>query len=668
MKPTANGAFLGGNGIFVLPVLHERLEYADLVRGAFAALDPDAVVVEIPSALTDLWLRGVDRLPAISVLLYENAEGQTIYLPIAPSDAMAEAARRGRERGVEVRCGDLDLDGYADYRDPVPDGYALLRLGPEQLYRAFRDSPRPTDPLDDRRESAMAHAARCLRDQGAGRVLVVCGMHHAASIARAVEEDQGVPLTAPRRRNARLVNLHPDSLGEVLQEIPFYLAAWEARRIVVPEEPEAAPPMPAGRTYGTFRVLSGGSGDDPERLTSTIARAARRGASAPEWWTSWVGNEIPSLLDRLQLQWSLVDEAERALGASAPDERIERWQRPLLARYTRNLALASGTLVADLFDLLTAARGCVSENFAWELHRLAVAYPAQETAAAGLATARIHADELWDGVRRMQLSRRIRKPKRPDLSRLLKTRRRDESRPGEWLDGFDSDAICSWPPEDVIVEEFGRYLRRRGKSLLSEERTRTAPFTTSILDGIDVRETIRNWTDGRIMVREFVRAPGNVGSVVVIFEEDGDPHEERFPYAQTWHGEHSQESDMAFYSTDPALGVVGPGICRATYGGFMLSHPPRRMADVWSDPDYRLAESKAEVLLLAALDYTTEKITVYVAPRPPRPILRQLAARLGLRLLHVPLGSLSPVTRRRLRVLHILSGADKRKIAREYIW
>ena len=98
-------------------------------------------------------------------------------------------------------------------------------------------------------------------------------------------------------------------------------------------------------------------------------------------------------------------------------------------------------------------------------------------------------------------------------------------------------------------------------------------------DGIDVRETIRHWSEGKIYVRELGRVPGEVGSLVVIFDED----EERYPYLQTWLGEHDQESDMAFFCTDPTQGVVGPGICRTTYGGFLLSYPPQRILDVWSD-------------------------------------------------------------------------------------
>ena len=44
-----------------------------------------------------------------------------------------------------------------------------------------------------------------------------------------------------------------------------------------------------------------------------------------------------------------------------------------------------------------------------------------------------------------------------------------------------------------MIEEYGRFLKKKAKAMLSEERVRVEPFTTSILDGIDIRETIRNW-------------------------------------------------------------------------------------------------------------------------------------------------------------------------------
>jgi hypothetical protein len=633
-------------GVHILPVLHESLEFAASAREAVDTLRPDVVAVEIPSSLESAWLRAVERLPAISVLLYETAQGGTIYLPVHPGDPMVESARLARERGIELVCFDLDVDGYADYRDPVPDPYALLKLGPSPIYSSFRELDRPRDPGDDRREASMAYHALQHSAGGTRKVLAVCGMHHAEGLAEQLKKEQAAPLTPPRRKNIRLVNLHPESLGEVLPEIPFYVAAYERARAGPPQPPAREEIPERSRDYGPFRVLSGGRGDDQARLADAVTRAA---SASP---------------DRLRMQWSLLREAEEELTAAAPDEEVASWQRLNLARFGRNLSLVSGRLIPDLFDLLAAARGCVSDNFAWELHRLAVAYPEQRAHTADLPTARIRADEIFDGTRRIRIRRRIRRPKRPDWRNLLRRRRGEERWPGEWLDGFDGEAICSYPPEDIVVEDFGRYLRRRGRSVLSEEKSRSVPFTCSILDGIDVRETIRHWTEKKIFVRELGREPGGVGSVVVIFDDD----EDRYAHCQSWLGEHEQESDMAFFCTEPERAVVGPGICRVTYGGFLLSYPPRRMFDVWSDADYRMAESKAEVLLLAALDYCTEKIVVHVAARPPRSIIYRLADRFGLKIVHLPIGTISPSTIKRIRVMHILSGHDKREIARDYIW
>ena len=124
---------------------------------------------------------------------------------------------------------------------------------------------------------------------------------------------------------------------------------------------------------------------------------------------------------------------------------------------------------------------------------------------------------------------------------------------------------------------------------------------------------------------------------------------------------------MAFYSTPPAQGIVGPGIVRCEYGGLLMSYPPRRLLDVWSDPDYRVARSKAEILLLAALDYSPQRIIVHVAARPPRSFFKTLANRLDRKIIHIPLGQLSPQSLQRIRVFHILAGRSKREIASEYI-
>jgi hypothetical protein len=238
--------------------------------------------------------------------------------------------------------------------------------------------------------------------------------------------------------------------------------------------------------------------------------------------------------------------------------------------------------------------------------------------------------------------------------------------PAEWLNGFDGAGICSYPPEDIVVEDFGRRLKERAKSQIATERSRCEPFVSSFLDGVDIRETTRHWYEGQVWVREEGRAPGDAGSVVVVFDEDREGRD--FPYLMTWLGEHEQESDMALYASDPTQQIVGPGIMRATYGGFMLTYPPGRLFDVWQDSDYSQARSKAKILVMAAVDYSLHKLVVHVAAKPPGEHLSRYAAAQSKQIVHIPIGTLSPPALRRLRVVHILAGRDKRDIAKDYVW
>ena len=50
--------------------------------------------------------------------------------------------------------------------------------------------------------------------------------------------------------------------------------------------------------------------------------------------------------------------------------------------------------------------------------------------------------------------------------------------------------------------------------------SRSEKFTGSLLDGIDLRETMRNMHEGAIYVRDRQRLKGGVGSLVVVFDED----------------------------------------------------------------------------------------------------------------------------------------------------
>ena len=638
--------------IHALPILHYRMEFAHLVRQAVEHVKPDCIAIELPPTLETPFLRAVGRLPEISALRYETKGKETVYLLIEPADPLTEGARLSLERGIPLHLVDVDTDSYPLHLEALPDPYAIQRIGLAPYYGEYRKAfaAIPPGPEDRRRERGMAYRLRELAKEH-GRILFICGMFHLERVKEEFGRSQAAPLERVRRENVALFNLHPDSCREILGEFPFLSAVYEMRRGPLPTEPDKAGAT-LRRRFSAFELVSGGKREIPEAklLRHAIERGARHAGQE---------GEFP---DRQRIILRLFLEAAHHYRQET-GEPLHLWQKRAFFRFARNQALISEMLLPDLFQMLAAARGCVDDNFAYAFWRLASHYPWQREAS-DLPTIGISPEELWGGARRIRF--RPREKRHKGLSHLGFLKRKKEKRPGEWLEGFDNPSICSYPPEDLVIEDYGRFLKKKGARQLSEELSRTEPFTASLLDGIDMRETLRNLHEGRIYVREQQRAKGGVGSVVVIFDEDRGNG--KFPYRMTWLGEHDQESDMAFYATPPAENIVGPGICRCEYGGFLLSYPPRRMMDVWRDPDYAFARSKGEVLLLAALDYSPEKHVVYAAPRPPRSIFRQIASRVGKKIVYIPLGSLSPVKLKSLRVLHILHGHDKREIARDYVW
>ncbi|HIJ94581.1 MAG TPA: hypothetical protein HPP94_02360 [Desulfuromonadales bacterium] len=646
--------------IHALPILHYRLEFAHLVRMACARVRPDAVAIELPPTLEPLFLRAVRRLPQISVLSYRRntkkggkpVEGETVYLLVEPADPLVEAARRALELNLPLYFVDIDTDRYPRHHDRLPDSYSICRIGLEAYYREYLKfcDGEPPCREDTRREQGMAFHLQQLA-QKHQRILFVCGMAHLERVKCSFATPQAAPLERMRRDGVSIWNLHPDSCREILAEFPFLSAVYEYRRGPLPEEPvEAGSGL--RKRFHALELIRGGRQELPEEqlLDNAIRRTARH-----------TGRE-GSFSDRQRVIYRLFCEAARQYRQET-GEILQLWQKRAFFRFSRNYALQSGMLLPDLFQLLAAARGCVDDNFAYAFCRLATCYPWQSESS-DLATISISPEELWGGSRQIRFRPRQKRSK--GLSRIGLLKRKREKRPGEWLEGFDDPSVCSWPQEDIAIEEYGRFLKRKGELQLSEELSRTEKFSSSLLDGIDMRETIRNIHDGAIFVREQQRAKGGVGSLVMIFDEDRRTG--RYPYRMTWLGEHDQESDMAFYATDPTENIVGPGICRSEYGGFLLSFPPRRMLDVWQDPDYQSAATGSEVLLMAALDYSTEKNVVYVAAKPPRSIFKQIAARRDRTIVYISLGSLSPHKLKQLRILHILAGKDKRQIAAEYIW
>lgn len=609
-EDTSSTGILHHGNIAYFPVVPGRMEFALRLRRYLLQHHPSVVAVELPSDLAAAYAEAVARLPQMSVILiapddrYAEDEPAT-YVPIEPADPFIEAIRTAGELGAEILFLEPAGAGKPHLPESYPDPHAIELIGMESYIEAYRVNVR------HRNEDAAQHAsAMAWKLQGADPLASVCAvisLNTLDPLLDAMETPQDEP-PAPRIRlfdSAELFNLHPDCLAEVTAEAPFYQERYEQIR----------------------------SGNGSSRL------------------------------ERLRWQLELLREAEQEYRINTGDS-IHSWQRRSIAKFARNLALLDAQLVSGVYDLTLAARSIVDDNYGYEVWQMANRYSVQKTEDPPLETLNISGDAVWLRTRKLRIRRRLPRMKQMLRPRGLNPRKKEEFE-GQWARETNGNSICSYPPEDLLIENYGRFLKRYVKSMVREERSRVEPFTTSLLDGVDVRETIRNWHQGKLFVRELGKFAGDVGALVIVFDED---REDRYRYLTTWLGEHQNESDMAFYSTFPFDHVVGPGIGRAEYGGLLMTLPPRRMYDVWGDPDYENAETKPERLLMAALDYSVERHVLYIAAKPPRSIFRQLAARVNRKIVYVPLGQLSPTKLKRIRVVHVLDSYARRADAKEYIW
>lgn len=591
------------------PVAPGRMEFAMEVRRTLLRERPPVVAIELPSFLGSRIYEACARLPEMSVIVYpdrlaEGAEEESaIYFVVEPADPFIEAYRTAHEIGAEIVLIDPAIGERPHLPDDYPDSFAIQRLGLDRYVEQYRLFPQKRN--DEVQDFAAGLAWKLQGADPLREVFVVVSLNLLDPILDAMETPQEPPRRFTPFEFADLANLHPESLGEVCIEYPALQQRYE-------------------------------------------------------YWRKQMSDL--RLIERPAAQYDTLRGAEVQYEKSTGDS-VLPYQRKLMSKFTRNLAHVSGYLVATLYEMTVCARSLVDDNYAWEVWQAGSRYDFQREVTTP-ETVKLSGGEIFLNTRRLKLRRRLPRPKQRVKPRTLKERKK-EGKPGEWAKQLNGNSICSYPPEDLVIEDFGRFLKKKAKSILSEERLRTEPFQTSMLDGIDMRETLRNWHAQKIFVKRVERAFGEVGSVVVIFDED---KQDRCGYLTTWLGEHQNESDMAFYSTHPYENLVGPGIGRAEYGGILLTLPPRRMWDVWGDPDYDFAESKAERLLMAGLDYSTERYVVYVAAKPPRSIFRSIATQLRRQILYIPIGQISQARLKKLRVVHVLDGYDKRDMAKDYIW
>lgn len=620
-----------GPHITVLPVVHGSGDYAVEVRRLMLAHSFDCLAVPLPPSFADPVETAVQRLPQVSVVLQQDPagaftgmdeyspddddededdepEGHCSYVPIDPCQPVIAAIRIALQEHIPRAFIDIEDENYLPVTSILPDPYALKQVSVERFSAAVLPAIRtPLEETHIRRLHWMANELHELNKRHKS-VLLVCSILDWAWIRDAYQSVVDRPEAPPEPVSpASIYSVAERTLTFMLGELPFVTSLYEQARAQL---------------------------DDDENLS--------------------------------------IDGIKTLLLASRDQYRKEfkRRARPItphllsvLLKYVRNLSLMERRLTPDLYTLVSAAQQVAGDQYAIHV---------AETARAYAYASDDEYPEVRFGVDDVilpdftQLTPVSRLPGHPKFWRSCNLQARPERKTQvEWERSWNPFGQCSWPPEDVAIENFRTHIKDAALDLLGNDLARTEKFTASIKDGLDIRETLRNWHTGDLYVKEFPPARGNLDCVVMLFDSPADPRD--YPWRITWHAENHDESTLTLFATDFTQEVIGPGVALARYGGCMFLFPPRPVPDVFRDPQFDFTDTLEERILAAGLHYSKERHIALLSHSPPGAGWRRLARKYNRKIIHVPMSRFGAATIEKLRMFHVLNGQQVRSYAADFI-
>jgi len=618
----------------VLPIIHGSGDFAVEVRRRMLAEPFDCLALPLPDSFREPLEAAVLELPSPGLVLQReprvwdipewqpteasNAESGAesepaesslpsgSYVPVDPCQPVIAALRAAMSERIPRQYIDLETARYEPHSQIFPDPYAIKRADLELFAAALLPVLPP--PTSAQRQSRIhTQAARLKRlEQQHSAILCLCSFSDWPWL-RAAYNSPVEPALDEEIEPAGRFNVNPATLLFLLGELPFVTGQYEQARAEL---------------------------DDDSNLSI---------------------DGVKSLL------LAARDRDRQKHGRRA--RKLSPKTLALYLKYVRNLSLIERRMTPDLYTLVLAARQMAGDRFAISLIETAREYP--HLGVLGLPTVTLGLDRarLPDGEE-LRLHSRLEGP--PVEWRSLQLRREPDRRErAEWAQRWNPHSHCSWPPEDVAIEKFRTHVKDRARALLGLDLARSEKFTTSLRDGLDLRETLRNWHTGDLYVKVLPPSRGSLDCVVMLFDSPADPR--TYPWRVTWFAEHQDESTLALFGTDFTREIVGPGIAQATYGGAMFLFPPRPIPDIWTDRRLNFAGTLEERILAAGCLHSEFPHVVLLSEAPPGLGFRKLARQFGKRLLHIPLGSFSQETIAQLRIVHVLNGRHIRAHAADFI-
>lgn len=595
--------------LFAFPVVHGSAPSTLALRRHLLERHYGCLLLPLPPQIQSACMELVEGLPVIQALVMEQ-DGVHAYLPADPCDAFVETMRQGLHPSQSLRFVGPERLPNPRSNYGLPDPWALESMDIKAWTLAhwpFLASR--SEPIDseDYFAAIVRNALRENTNPQDGDQLLICHITELPALQKAFAHGPKTPETTSLEMgtiHTTLWPIKPRHLYFALGEMPYFAGFFEQNR----QDPFAN--LPDSHTLAKLLLL---------RTRDLLEQ----------------GGKPESKLSPARLQAAL--------------------------RYLQRLAAQEGQIMANLFDWITACKGTLGDRFASKLLDYARVYPFDPDSGPYL---RIGVDLIrtplqCDPVPAWNILRDA-----PLVFRTIKLRQDPTPEHQEaWKHSWNPNRSCSHIPEDLKIELFNQRVRKQTLKALQGARARSVPFTASLLDGLDLRTTIRQWHTGRFWVHETPPLRGKLDTIVVIFDAD---HDDKYPHHCTWYAEHDQESTLSFFSTDPMQELIGPGIARARYGGLSLLFPPRPTPDLFQIGEME-GSNLSEHLAYASMLYSQERLVGYIAERRPSLRLREIARRLGKHLVWTPLHQFQRETLEKLRVFHILNGTQIRSIASRYI-
>jgi hypothetical protein len=632
----------------MLPVIHGSGQFALTVRRWMLEQDFDCVAVPLPESFREPVEEAVLELPRPSIVIQtpsasfepptqwgedesdrpfaDSDPAAASYVPIDPCQSVVMSIRAAMGEHIRREYIDLETDPFRPYATVMPDPFAVRHVAPDRFAAAVL--PSITRPPDSQTRARMVHMAWRLREleQQYERIFFVDSVLHWPWIREAYNlfrED--------RESNAS----HSESTAS----------------LTLPEHDEVESPTRYGVTDRTLMFLFG----ELPYITGLYERAR-----------SELEDDDDLQIDGVKELLIAARNAYRSeFGKRA--RRVTSLHLSKCLQYIRNLSLIHRRMTPDLITIVTAAQQILGDQYARLVAELANQYlytdelPDQdelEDVTLGIDQARLPDGEVVSLVSRL--------PGPPMTWSTLQLKRRpSDSEKEKWGHQWNPYTHCSYPPEDIKIENFRTRVMERAQAILGNDLARTEKFTSSVKDGIDIRDTLRHWYEKQIYVKVVPPSRGMLDACVMLFDSPADPRD--YPWRTTWFAENKDESTLALFATNYRQEMVGPGIGLGVYGGAMFLYPPIGIPDIWTDERLDYAETLEERLIGAACLYSRSKQIALLSSLPPGSGWRRLARRNKKQLIHVPLNSFSDEQVQQMRMIHVLSDKEVRSYAADFI-